>query len=352
MDTAPTPFRFDADAWSVDEKDFPAEGSNADRLQFCLNYAVLAPSCFNTQPWFFRLTGAALELFADRSRRLPMADPDGRALMIACGAALFNLRCALRYLGLQPKITLLPWLNDGDPLSGSEVPLARIELDGTCTCPAAERVLFQAIRRRRTYLGAFDPAPISQNLIDALQDQARHEGAWLGMLEDAEAKADVSRIVATADRIQLTQRKYRAELAKWVRRAAHLVPPMPPGVLQLGPHGEFALPFGAFLDPDLSGQAGTDLIESTPLIGVLGADGDSPIDWLRSGQALQRTVLWARAAGVWASFLNQPIALPESRIQVAHLLDRNHPMLLIRFGRVPPPAPSRALRSARYVIGN
>ena len=198
MDTAPTPFRFDADAWSVDESRFPAGGSNAERLQFCLNYAVLAPSCLNTQPWFFRLTGAVLELFADRSRRLPVADPDGRALVIACGAALFNLRCALRYFGLQPNVTLLPSLNDGDPLSGSEVPLARIEVSGESACTAAERVLFQAIRRRRTYLGAFDPAPISQNLIDAMQEQARHEGAWLGILEDAEGKADVSRIVAEA----------------------------------------------------------------------------------------------------------------------------------------------------------
>ena len=66
MDTAPIPFRFDADGWSVDERNFPAASSSAERLQFCLNYAVLAPSCFNTQPWFFRMTGAALELFADR----------------------------------------------------------------------------------------------------------------------------------------------------------------------------------------------------------------------------------------------------------------------------------------------
>jgi len=351
MDTIPVPFRFDADAWSVDEREFPAASSNSKRLQFCLNYAVLAPSCFNTRPWFFRLTGAGLELFADRSRQLPVADPDGRALIISCGAALFNLRCALRYFGLQPKVTLLPWLKEGDPLSSSEVPLARVELDGEIACPASERVLFQAIRRRRTYLGAFDPAPISQTLIDAMQEQARHEGAWLGILEDAEAKAEVSRLVAEADRLQLTQRRFRIELAKWSRRGARLAPPMSVGALPLGPQGEFALPLAAFLDPALTGQAEADLVESTPLIGVLGANGDTPLDWLRSGQALQRTVLWARAAGVWASFLNQPIARPESRIEVAHLLDRNYPMLLVRFGRVPSPVPSRALRAARYVVG-
>jgi hypothetical protein len=351
MDTVPIPFRFEADAWAVDERAFPAAGSAADRLQFCLNYAVLAPSCYNTQPWFFRLTGAALELFADRARRLPVADPDGRALIIACGAALYNLRCALRFFGLQPKVTLLPWLKEGDPLSNSEVPLARVELDRAEVCPASDRALFQAIRRRRTYLGAFDPAPISQSLLDAMQEQARSEGAWLGLLDDGDTKRDLSLIISEGDRLQLTQRKFRAELSKWSRRSARMVPPMPAGAMQLGPQGEFSEPFGAFLDSTLSGQPGVDLIETTPLLGILGADGDTPLDWLRSGQALQKTVLWARAAGVWASFINSPVALPASRLKVAHLLDRNYPMLVIRFGRVAPPVASRTLRAARYVIG-
>ena len=351
MDTIPIPFRFDADAWSVDERDFPAASSTAERLQFCLNYAVLAPSCYNTQPWFFRLTGDALELFADRSRRLPVGDAEGRSLVLACGAALFNLRCALRYFGLRTKVTLLPWLREGDPLSNSEVPLARVQIDGAESCAAPERALFQAIKRRRTYLGAFDPAPISQKLIDAMQEQARLEGAWLGILEDVEAKAQLSSIVAQADRKQFSERRFRAELAKWRRRGAPLMPAMAPGALQLGPHGEFAEPFGIFLDPMLSGHEPRDLIEETPLIGVLGADNDTPLDWLRSGQALQRTVLWARAAGVWASYLSQPMALPDARLEVAYLLDRNYPIMLVRFGRVPEPAPSRLLRAARYIVG-
>jgi hypothetical protein len=348
---ASVPFRFDADAWSVDESRFPAAGSTAEQMQFCLNHAVLAPSCYNTQPWSFRLTGTALDLFVDGSRRLPVADPDGRALVIACGAALFNLRCALRHFGLQPKVTLLPAPGDADPLCDSDVPLARVELGGAGDRQISDRVLFQAIRRRRAYLGAFDPSPISQSLVDAMQEQARSEGVWLGIFEDPEGKAEISRLVAQADRLQLTRRRFRSELAEWTRFRAPQVPPMPAGAVPLGPHGEFAMPFGAFLDPTLSGPGGVDLIESTPLIGVLGADGDTPLDWLRSGQALQKTVLWARAAGVWASFLNQPIALPESRMAVAQLLDRNYPMLLVRFGRVPTPAPTRELLAARYVIG-
>lgn len=351
MDTAPVSFRPDADPWSVAESGFPAAGSHAERFQFCLNHAALAPSCYNTQPWLFRPAGDALELCVDHACRLPVADPDGRALVIACGAALFNLRCALRYFGWQTEVTLLPGLTDEASLSTREVPLARVEIEGAVACTLTERVLFQSIRRRRTWLGAFDPAPISQSLIDAMQEQARSEGVWLGIIEDGEGKAEIARLVAQSDRLQLTQRRFRVELTEWTQRRARLVPPMPAGALPLGAHGEFALPFGAFLDPALSGSGAVDLIESTPLIGVLGADGDTPPDWLRSGQALQKTVLWARAAGVWASFLNQPIARPDSRMAVAQLLDRNYPMLLVRFGRVPSAVPTRELLTARYVIG-
>ena len=37
-----------------------------------------------------------------------MADPDGREMMISCGAALFNIRLALRSLGWIPQTRVLP----------------------------------------------------------------------------------------------------------------------------------------------------------------------------------------------------------------------------------------------------
>ena len=56
--------------------------------------AIAAPSMHNTQPWRFRVRRYAqvVELYADPARALPHSDPQGRAILIACGAALFNLR--------------------------------------------------------------------------------------------------------------------------------------------------------------------------------------------------------------------------------------------------------------------
>jgi hypothetical protein len=61
-----------------------------------LRAATAAPSMHNTQPWRFRVRhhSSTIELWADPARMLPVADPHGRAVHIACGAALFNLRVA------------------------------------------------------------------------------------------------------------------------------------------------------------------------------------------------------------------------------------------------------------------
>ncbi len=57
--------------------------------------ATLAPSIHNTQPWRFEVHDGRLDVYADRSRGLPIIDPSGRQLAISCGAAIFAARLAL-----------------------------------------------------------------------------------------------------------------------------------------------------------------------------------------------------------------------------------------------------------------
>lgn len=83
------------DPWHISEAAFPRQGSSSDRLRYLLNHAVLAPSDHNTQPWQFRLIKDCVEIFADRARALPIADPEDRELIISCGGALYHLRLAI-----------------------------------------------------------------------------------------------------------------------------------------------------------------------------------------------------------------------------------------------------------------
>ena len=53
-------------AWNIAENQFPKEGTRNEQLKFLLNYAILAPSSHNTQPWLFKIVDDnMIELYAE-----------------------------------------------------------------------------------------------------------------------------------------------------------------------------------------------------------------------------------------------------------------------------------------------
>ena len=97
-----------------------------------------APSVHNTQPWRWRVLPDRMELHADRSRQLGVSDPDGRLLMISCGAALHHARVALAAEGWRPVVTRHP--RPGDPNLLAQVELG--EYVGVTGDEAAKVVTF------------------------------------------------------------------------------------------------------------------------------------------------------------------------------------------------------------------
>ena len=82
----------------------------------------------------------------------------------------------------------------------------------------------------------------------------------------------------------------------------------------------------------------------SPVLAVLGTDGDQRRDWVASGQALDRVLLRARVEGVWASFLNQPLEVPELRTKLKAVTGHGgFPQAVLRlgFGENVKPTPRR-----------
>ncbi|MFD9127274.1 hypothetical protein ACFV0G_21350, partial [Kitasatospora sp. NPDC059571] len=111
-------------------------GLSAAQLHTLAKAAGAAPSLHNTQPWRFEAAadGRTLAVYVDPARGLPLTDPDGRALHVSVGAAVFNLRVAARHLGRDPQVRLLP--DAGAPLLAAAVDLAR-QSEGPEEMPAA-----------------------------------------------------------------------------------------------------------------------------------------------------------------------------------------------------------------------
>ena len=81
---------------------------NTEQLRTVAEFASLAPSVHNTQPWRFVASEHALEVRADPSRRLDYLDGDTRQLHISCGAAVEFARLAIRALGYACVVRLAP----------------------------------------------------------------------------------------------------------------------------------------------------------------------------------------------------------------------------------------------------
>ena len=329
------------DPWSVSEADFPADAPDREQLRHLVRYAVLAPSAHNTQPWRFRVTEAGIELHADRSRALPVGDPDGRELTISCGAALFLLRVAMRRFGHMDRVHLLPDPRKPDLLAlvsrGDEVRASREVL-----------MLFRAIRERRTHRPAFDGRELCAPDLAALREAAEDEGGWMRPLADP-LRTEVAELVETADRLQFADGAFRRELASWIRSSAR-------GVEDGIPAHALGIPdLLAPLGPALMGRlnlggmrGGSDrrAAETAPLLAVLGTEGDRRNDWLNAGQALARVLLAGRSRGLSAAFLNQPVQVPRLRARLREMLGREGwPQLILRmgYGQALRPTPRRGV---------
>lgn len=329
------------DPWDVSEGDFPDRGSPEEQLYFLLNYAVLAPSSHNTQPWTFEIRDGAVELYADRTRALPVADPEDRALIVSCGAALFNLRVALRRFGYAAEVEVLP----PEMLPDPDYPdlLAIVRPDDRMEPTEEDLALFRAIPERRTNRMPFEDRAVPESVLSALGDAAADEGARLRVVT-GEEKAVVADLIAEGDRRQWNDKRFRRELAAWVHSNRTRRRDGMPG---------YAFGFGEIMSAvgplvmrtfDMgNGRAATDreLAAGSPVLAALWTAEDDPRAWLSSGQALSKVLLRARTEGIYASYLNQPVEVPELRPKLTRLLGLDgYPQLLFRMGYGPQPRPT------------
>ena len=331
--------------WTISETDYPRDADLTEQLRFCLNYAILAPSSHNTQPWRFVIGDGCVDVHADYSRSLEVIDPDRRTLMISCGAAVFFLQVALHRFGHRADIR---WL----PLGIDNTLLARIRVEDKHQPNIGDTTLIRAIPERRTNRQAFETKLPPSSLLDTLEAAAEEYNSWLHIIIDDTRKQQVAELIAEADRQQLADKAFRQELADWMRTSSDEgrdgIPGYSygiPALLDFATPG-LALAVRTFDMGDSVAADHQQLALGSPVLTVLGTMDDTPRAWLEAGMALAGVLLWATADGVSASYLNQPCEIAELRTQLATTLGRpGYPQLILRLGYGPAvePTPRRGV---------
>lgn len=301
----------------------PAYAQHGRAALHLAHAASLAPSPHNNQPWFFVEEGHdhGLEIHADRGRRLVLTDPGGRESVIACGAALFNARIAVRNLGFQPAVDLLPE-------SGNPAYLARVAFAAHAPATFHEALMEGAMAHRHTHRGPFGAEHVAEELLDELRDHARAEGALLHIVEDPDRLDLLADLVRTAEDVHRADRGHTAEIAGCVGPAG--VPAEAclyhPDCVLLAARDYLGLARQVALPPQK-------WVSRTGMVAILTTPYDTRPDWLRAGQALQRVLLYAAAHRVRAAFHTQPLEVPSLRAEVrTSLAFGRFPQMILRLG--------------------
>ena len=300
--------------------------------------ATLAPSVHNTQPWRMHAADGRLDIHADLSRQLPVLDPTSRQLFISCGCALMNARVSMAGNAAGVRVDRFPELAQGNlvaTLTATEEPadLALAALD-----PVLE--LRQTNRRQ------FADEQVPESIAATLEAAAAAEGASLYFVRDPQERITVATLSQRADAIENLNPAYRAELRAWTtddpgRRDG--VPSLT--VPRVDGTAEDDVPIRDF---DTRGTGSLPARTRSSLkqtLVLLCTDGDSPADWVRAGEALERVLLEITRHGLAASLLTQITEVPSTRAELRHELKLDqHPHVLMRIGRAPTTPASRRRR--------
>ena len=306
----------------------PEQAADSGLAPYVVSEAVWAPSVHNTQPWWFTADPGGLCLYADQGRQLAAADPDGREMLLSCGAALFTARLALRAAGWVPGAQILP--EPAEPLL-----VARLTWQDRAAPTTFERRLAAQVRQRRSHRGGFDSLPPAPQLLAELVEGAARYGAVLQVVSDEGIRAALAEVVQEAEQALALDSARARERVVWTS---------PPGSIRDDGVPTDAYParaertFPYFPAPGFAHGRGWGMPPLSTLPGrsagtvcVLATSSDEPADWVGAGQALQRILLTSAACGVAAALHSQPFQLGRGRGLVG-LRPGLYPHLILRLG--------------------
>lgn len=318
------------EAWGVEESDFPDNGSSEEKGAFLLNYAILAPSIYNTQPWSFNVSGNEILIFADESRWLKIVDRNKREMYISIGGALENLIVAADHFGYNSTVSYLAEsdLSESNFLKSdlpeSYHPVARVSLQPDAASSMDPR-LFSAITSTNSSNRSLEASDgqIEQKAalrdVEAIMDlvdlMALNTDQDIGIIlsDDPLTKKRFLNLTEEADRSLYSNITFKSELGHWLSRGA------------MGPTGVQAKVDQikvAFMD-SVPGQIKEDkeTINSSLYLGFVTSEKNDLQSQLRAGRVYERIRLSATSAGLSLQPMNRALQAAETESEAKGLLN-------------------------------
>ncbi len=327
-------------AWQIDIGEFFKKRSKEEQAKFLLNFAVLAPSSHNSQPWNLKVTNDPfsddiyyIHVRPDMSRFLGVSDITGREMFISLGCAVEDMLVAADYYGIKTNVSYF---------SSSYNSAVTISLDfnsiTTEHMPNKGDHLIFAILKRRTNRNKYDSTiPLMGSWAINSLDRVKELNVSCLFVSDNQKRSAITDVVMGAMDEAMSNRGFRRELSPYIKSnytSSYLgMPGFGMGIP--GPVSLF-LPFliKNFNMFKLSRKEDEALLKDhTKMFGIVATKHDSPKHWLAAGQAYQCIALEAVNSGLQTAVMAAAIEMGDHYKKLQEILGiSERPQVFFRIG--------------------
>jgi len=317
-------------AWSINIDDFYQQPTEAEKFKFLLNFAVLAPSSHNSQPWRFEIQGNTIEIFLESSRRLPHSDKNDREAYISLGCAIENLLTAADYYGLSCAIQHFP-----DKQNESLAARIILVKNSKADAPSQNHLIFSIPKRvtnRNKYKDELPPEPFLQEI-----KRYSDNDLQIYVVTDQKQKEQLANTALTASIMAMEDKSFRRELSQYVKPNTTSSPiGMPCFGMGIPSLVSFIAPtMIKYLNMNkFSHKKDETLLKKhTPVFVIITARADDKPSWLKTGELYEKIALLAIREGLSTAMWAAPIQIGEYYCEFQKILQTDfRPQAFFRSG--------------------
>ena len=284
-------------AWDVDIEDFYKQETSEDKLRFLLNFAILAPSSHNSQPWSFEIIENNILVHPEQTRRLTESDKNDRQLYISLGCAVENLVTTADYYGYLTNIEYLP---DIVKISFSEAEQNK------------DNKLISSILSRSMNRNKYNDTLLPRDFLEQIKSLS-NDNLNIHIVEDKDKKNALANTTLNAAIEAMGDKGFRRELSKYVKSNITRSKVGMPG-FSLGIPTPISLIIPTLLKyiniNKLSRKQDEKLLKDhTPMFIMISTKDDNKKSWIKAGQMYEKIALLAESKNIKTSVWAAPIQI-------------------------------------------
>lgn len=279
--------------------------TNEEKIKFLLNYAIIAPSTHNTQPWLFKLKESSCEIYANERLFLPYADPIKRDFYISIGCCIENLILASKYFGVFEKIEYF--------FKDNLIAIVYFKDLQLKNKPNDEFYNFiKGIKCRFNARGLFKNKNISDDILEKIKNLNDYDDIEIIFLTEKEKIEGMARLIAKGLEIAYNNKNFRVEMSKWINNNLSLRKEGIAGyTLKIPLLISFVFPYLIkFLNIGRKlGYINYLSVKSAPVSCLIASKNNDPFSWCKVGQLSEKIMVYLASMGIKTSIFVSAIEM-------------------------------------------